>query len=67
MQRLRIAVTITLGLIPAAVFADAGLDMLVKQGEELYQRDVSCWVCHGKKGEGLIAPPLMAGPKCGFL
>lgn len=48
--------------MPAAGFADDGLDLLVKHGEELFHRDISCWVCHGKKGEGLIGPSLMTGP-----
>ncbi|MCH7506495.1 MAG: c-type cytochrome [Proteobacteria bacterium] len=40
----------------------ATTDELVQRGEELYMLPVSCWVCHGENGEGLVGPSLLYGP-----
>ncbi len=38
------------------------LDALVERGQELYDSDVGCWVCHSDTGEGLVGPSLHFGP-----
>tara|TARA_Y100000590_G_scaffold464757_1_gene635003 strand:+ start:175 stop:1863 length:1689 start_codon:yes stop_codon:yes gene_type:complete len=43
------------------VFAQ-NLEALVERGEELYNSDVGCWVCHAESGEGLVGPSLHFGP-----
>ena len=43
------------------------LDDLLKQGEEFYNKPVSCWVCHGEKAEGRIGPALTTGPSAAFI
>jgi len=45
---------------PAAAQVD--LDLMVTQGEALFNHDVGCWVCHAKTGEGLVGPSLLYGP-----
>lgn len=49
-------------LFATIAHAQVDLDLLVEQGEELFNRDASCWVCHGKNAEGLIGPSLLYGP-----
>jgi DNA-binding beta-propeller fold protein YncE/mono/diheme cytochrome c family protein len=41
--------------------ATASLDELLAQGEAFYNKPVSCWVCHGEKGEGRVGPSLENG------
>jgi len=55
------------GLLMLAAFsspvsAQVDLEKLAAQGEELFNRDVSCWVCHGRDAKGLIGPSLLHGP-----
>ena len=38
------------------------LDAMVERGQELYDSDVGCWVCHSDTGEGLVGPSLHFGP-----
>ena len=38
------------------------LDVMVERGQELYDSDVGCWVCHSDTGEGLVGPSLHFGP-----
>jgi DNA-binding beta-propeller fold protein YncE len=40
----------------------ATVDELLAQGEEFYNKPVSCWVCHGEKAEGRVGPSLTYGP-----
>ncbi|MFL2545985.1 MAG: hypothetical protein ACJ0SL_01260 [Candidatus Rariloculaceae bacterium] len=55
-------------LIPAAVLfggtaaAQDSIDTLVERGQELYNAQFGCWVCHGETGEGLVGPTLLNGP-----
>jgi DNA-binding beta-propeller fold protein YncE len=44
----------------------ATVDDLVQQGKDFYNLPVSCWVCHGEKGEGRVGPEL-SGPSAGFI
>ncbi|MBH98733.1 MAG: hypothetical protein CMM56_09840 [Rhodospirillaceae bacterium] len=50
-----------LNLFSVPVFAQ-NLEALVERGEELYNSDVGCWVCHAESGEGLVGPSLHFGP-----
>ena len=40
----------------------ATLEEMLIQGEEFYNKPVSCWVCHGEKAEGRVGPSLTYGP-----
>jgi len=43
------------------VGAQASLDDLIARGDELYNADVGCWVCHAESGAGLVGPSLLGG------
>jgi len=62
MKKLYITAAFLMSLIPGTASAQLDLDLLVKQGGDLFNHEVSCWVCHGKTGEGLIGPTLLFGP-----
>jgi len=62
MSRSLFATMVFICLLPGVVAAQEKLELLVEQGEELFNRNASCWVCHGKNGEGLIGPTLLFGP-----
>jgi len=51
-----------LAAFSSPVSAQVDLEKLAAQGEELFNRDVSCWVCHGRDAKGLIGPSLLHGP-----
>ena len=53
---------ILIGLLPGFACAQEGVDPLVERGEELFNQNASCWVCHGRQAEGLIGPALTYGP-----
>ena len=38
------------------------LDDLVARGQELFNSDIGCWVCHAETAEGLVGPSLHFGP-----
>ena len=42
--------------------AQGSVDDMVARGQELYNADVSCQVCHADTGEGLLGPSLLFGP-----
>jgi hypothetical protein len=44
------------------VAAQDPTDALLGRGEELFQSDVGCWVCHAETGEGRVGPSLLFGP-----
>jgi DNA-binding beta-propeller fold protein YncE/mono/diheme cytochrome c family protein len=50
------------GLISGVTAAQDDIDALVERGQELYDAQVGCWVCHGETGEGLVGPTLLNGP-----
>ena len=54
--------TMLIALLPGIACAQAGIDSLLGRGEELYNQNASCWVCHGRQAEGLIGPSLNYGP-----
>lgn len=51
-----------MGLLPGIACAQEDLDPLVERGDELFNQNASCWVCHGRQAEGLIGPSLTYGP-----
>ncbi len=53
---------VLLGLWGIPLFAQVDLEDIAAQGKALYEKNASCWVCHGKDGEGLIGPSLLSGP-----
>ena len=52
---------LTVALFTTPVLAQ-DLDVMVERGQELYDSDVGCWVCHSDTGEGLVGPSLHFGP-----
>jgi cytochrome c553 len=52
---------LTVALFNTPVLAQ-DLDAMVERGQELYDSDVGCWVCHSDTGEGLVGPSLHFGP-----
>ena len=52
---------LTVALFTPPVLAQ-DLDVMVERGQELYDSDVGCWVCHSDTGEGLVGPSLHFGP-----
>ncbi len=43
------------------------LDSLVSQGQEFYNMQVSCWVCHGDEAAGRVGPSLLHGPSAAVI
>ena len=62
MRRPWFTTTLVLGLLSGAAAAQVDLDLMVEQGEVIFNHQVGCWVCHSKSGEGLIGPSLLFGP-----
>ncbi|MGI9258834.1 MAG: c-type cytochrome, partial [Gammaproteobacteria bacterium] len=63
-MRILTGASISLLLSAFAVTANAqtSLDDLVARGEELFQADIGCRVCHSDDGSGLVGPSLHFGP-----
>lgn len=60
MNNLRVQFALACLLVFAgAVQAQDDMAALSAQGKELYFKNVSCWVCHGDKGEGRVGPTLL--------
>ena len=38
------------------------INALVERGQELFDADIGCWVCHAQTGTGLVGPSLHFGP-----
>ena len=55
---LSIAFLITL----SAPLGAQDLDALVERGQELFNSETGCHVCHAQTGEGLVGPSLLFGP-----
>lgn len=53
---------IALLVLSGVTAAQESIDALVQRGEELFNADVGCWVCHAESGEGLLGPSLLNGP-----
>jgi DNA-binding beta-propeller fold protein YncE len=59
--------TLTLGLVCTGMLSGiaAGqetIDALVERGQELFDANIGCRVCHAETGAGLIGPSLLFGP-----
>ncbi len=56
-----------IGLISGATLSGVAvsqeaIDALVERGQELFNADIGCRVCHADTGEGLVGPSLHFGP-----
>jgi mono/diheme cytochrome c family protein len=51
-----------IGLFSTVTAAQDTIAERVERGEELYNAQVGCWVCHAANGEGLVGPTLLNGP-----
>ncbi len=50
------------GMLSGIAAGQEALDALVERGQELFDADVGCWVCHAQTGTGLVGPSLHFGP-----
>ena len=50
------------GMLSGIAVGQEALDALVERGQELFDADIGCWVCHSQTGEGLVGPSLHFGP-----
>jgi len=50
------------GMLSGITMGQEALDALVERGQELFDADIGCWVCHSQTGEGLVGPSLHFGP-----
>jgi len=50
------------GMLSGITMSQEALDALVERGQELFDADIGCWVCHSQTGEGLVGPSLHFGP-----
>ncbi len=62
MRRPWLTTTLVLGLLSGAAAAQVDLDLMVEQGEVIFNHQVGCWVRHSKSGEGLVGLSLLFGP-----
>ncbi len=58
----RVAVSGCFALFSVAASGQESLDVLVERGQELFNADIGCQVCHADTGAGLIGPSLHFGP-----
>ena len=61
------SLSLTLSLVSGALIGgtaagQGSVDALVERGQELFNADIGCQVCHAETGEGLIGPSLHFGP-----
>ncbi len=50
------------GMLSGIAVGQEALDALVERGQELFDADIGCWVCHAQTGTGLVGPSLHFGP-----
>ena len=53
---------LSLLLSSGVAMGQQSLDSLLARGQELFDNDIGCWVCHRETGEGLVGPSLLFGP-----
>ncbi len=58
----RVPVSVCFALFSVAASGQESLDVLVERGQELFDADIGCQVCHADTGAGLIGPSLHFGP-----
>ena len=56
------SISFLLSAFAVSANAQTSLDDLVARGEELFQADIGCRVCHSDDGSGLVGPSLHFGP-----
>ncbi len=49
-------------VVSFAANGQGSVDALLERGQELFQADIGCRVCHADTGEGLVGPSLLFGP-----
>ena len=57
-----VLISIGLAIFSIAASGQGSVNALVERGQELFDADVGCWVCHAATGEGLVGPSLHFGP-----
>ncbi len=50
------------GMLSGIAVGQDAVDALVERGQELFDADIGCWVCHAQTGTGLVGPSLHFGP-----
>ncbi len=50
------------GMVSGIAAGQDAIDVLVERGQELFDADIGCWVCHAQTGTGLVGPSLHFGP-----
>ena len=50
------------GMLSGIAAGQDAIDALVERGQELFDGDIGCWVCHAQTGTGLVGPSLHFGP-----
>ena len=50
------------GMLSGIAVGQDAIDALVERGQELFDADIGCWVCHAQTGTGLVGPSLHFGP-----
>ena len=50
------------GMLSGIAAGQGAIDALVERGQELFDADIGCWVCHAQTGTGLVGPSLHFGP-----
>ena len=57
-----VLLSVGLAIFSIAASGQDSVDALVERGQELFDADIGCWVCHAATGEGLVGPSLHFGP-----
>ena len=57
-----VLISVGLAIFSIAASGQGSVNALVERGQELFDADVGCWVCHAATGEGLVGPSLHFGP-----
>jgi mono/diheme cytochrome c family protein len=57
-----VLVSLCLTVVSVTANGQSSVDALVERGQELFQDDIGCRVCHADTGEGLVGPSLLFGP-----
>jgi len=59
---LGVLVSLCLTVVSVTANGQGSVDALVERGQELFNADIGCRVCHADTGEGLVGPSLHFGP-----
>ncbi len=58
----RVLILTGVAIFSVAASGQDSIDALVERGQELFNADIGCRVCHADTGEGLVGPSLHFGP-----